>query len=70
MHGDAFVFAIFLVFTGAAVFATLALFARQALIVSYIVLGMLLGPWGLGLVTDPDMISGISHIGIMFLLFL
>jgi len=40
---------------------TLALFARQALIVSYIVLGMLLGPWGLGLVTDPQMISGISQ---------
>lgn len=70
MHDDSFIFAIFLVFTGAAVFATLALYARQALIVSYIVLGMILGPWGLGLVTDANLISGISHIGIMFLLFL
>lgn len=70
MHDDSFIFAIFLVFTGAALFATLALYARQALIVSYIVLGMMLGPWGLGLVTDPELISSISHIGIMFLLFL
>lgn len=70
MHNDGFIFAIFLVFTGAALFATLALYARQALIVSYIVLGMILGPWGLGWVDDAELISSISHIGIMFLLFL
>ncbi len=64
------VFTIFLIFTGAAIFATLALFARQALLVAYILLGVLLGPWGLGLVTDPALIRGISDIGIMFLLFL
>ena len=70
MHDDSFIFAIFLVFTGAALFATLALYARQALIVSYIILGMILGPWGLGWVSDANLISSISHIGIMFLLFL
>ncbi len=64
------VYTIFLIFTGAAVFATLALFARQALLVAYILLGTLLGPSGLGLVTDPDLIRGIADIGIMFLLFL
>ena len=63
-------FSIFLIFTGAAILATLALYARQAIIVAYIVLGVILGPWGLGLVDDPELIADISHIGIVFLLYL
>ena len=70
MQDDAVVYTIFLIFTGAAVLATLALYARQALLVAYIVLGVLFGPWGLGLVDDPELIKQIAHIGIMFLLFL
>ena len=53
-------FSIFLIFTGAAVLATLALYARQAMIVAYIILGVILGPWGLGLVDDPELIADIS----------
>lgn len=64
------VFSLFLIFVGAAVFATLALFARQSLIIAYIVLGIALGPWGLKWVTDTDLIQDISNIGIIFLLFL
>ncbi|MCG8427823.1 MAG: cation:proton antiporter [Chromatiales bacterium] len=64
------VFTIFLIFTGAAVLATIALYARQALLVAYIVLGVLLGPSVFGLVNDSDLIGDIAHIGIMFLLFL
>jgi Kef-type K+ transport system membrane component KefB len=67
---DHVVFTIFLIFTGAAVLATLALFARQSLLVAYIALGALLGPWGLGLVEDAAVVSDVSNIGIMFLLFL
>jgi Kef-type K+ transport system membrane component KefB len=63
-------FSIFLIFTGAAVLATLALFARQAMIVAYIVLGILMGPWGIGLVNDAELIKDISNIGIIFLLYL
>lgn len=63
-------FTIFLVFAGAAVLATVALYARQSLLVAYIVLGILLGPWGLGLVDDPELVREISEFGIMFLLFL
>ncbi len=63
-------FSIFLVFTGAAVLSTIALFARQTLLVAYIALGVLLGPSGFGLVSDTDLISEIAHIGIIFLLFL
>ena len=61
---------IFLIFTGAALLATLALFARQAMIVAYIVLGVIAGPWGLGYVDDPEVIGEISDIGIIFLLYL
>ena len=63
-------FSIFLIFTSAAIFATLALYARQAMIVSYILLGLLLGPWGISLVSDAELISEISNIGIIFLLYL
>ena len=61
---------IFLIFTGAAVLATGALYARQALLVSYILLGVMFGPWGFALVTDARVITEIAHIGIIFLLFL
>ena len=67
---DEVTFTIFIIFTGAAIFATLALYARQTLIVAYIALGILIGPFGLGLVTDQAFIQQVSDIGIMFLLFL
>ncbi|NOR73474.1 MAG: cation:proton antiporter [Mariprofundaceae bacterium] len=70
MTDDPVVFTIFLIFTGAAMLATAALYARQALLVSYILLGICIGPWGLGLVPDPAIIEAIAHIGIIFLLFL
>lgn len=70
MQDHSIIFSIFLIFTGAAVFAALALFARQSLLVAYILLGGLAGPWGLKLVTDASVIQQIGHIGIIFLLFL
>jgi Kef-type K+ transport system membrane component KefB len=70
MLTDSIIFYIFLIFTGAAILATMALYARQSLLVVYIILGVILGPSVLGLVSDPNIIREISHIGIMFLLFL
>ena len=70
MHSDPIIFTIFLIFAGAALLATLALYARQSLLVVYIVLGILLGPSVSNLVSDPALIRGLSHIGIIFLLFL
>ena len=70
MHDDSLVYTIFLIFSGAAVVATLALYARQALLIAYILLGVLLGPSVAGLVSDPDLIQDIAHVGIIFLLFL
>jgi len=60
----------FLIFAGAAVMATLALYARQAMLVGYILLGAVLGPWGLQWVSDTNLIQDIAEIGIIFLLFL
>lgn len=70
MHAEGIVHAIFLIFTGATVIATLVLYARQALPVAYIALGLVLGPWGVGLATDPAVIRGMAEVGIIFLLFL
>jgi Kef-type K+ transport system membrane component KefB len=70
MHTDPLVFSIFLIFAGAAVFAALALFAGQSLLIAYIVLGCVVGPWGLALIEDPKTIASVGHVGIIFLLFL
>ena len=70
MGDNSLFFATFLIFTGAAVFATVAMFARQALPLAYILLGVVAGPWALGLVPDPKTIQDIAQIGIIFLLFL
>lgn len=72
MHGaeQSVAFSIYMIFIGAAIMATVALYARQALIVGYIFLGILLGPSGFAVVTDADVIENISSIGIVFLLYL
>ncbi len=67
---DPVFFSFFLIFSGAALFATLALYGRQPLLVAYIALGAAFGPYGLGLIKDIDLIAEMSHIGIIFLLFL
>jgi Kef-type K+ transport system membrane component KefB len=60
----------FLIFSGAAALASLALVGRQPLLVAYIALGAILGPHGLGMVADVELIGQIASIGIIFLLFL
>ncbi len=62
--------AFFLIFTGSALLATVALFARQTLILAYVLIGVALGPFTFNLIEDPQVISQMSSIGIMFLLFL
>ncbi|WP_067868333.1 cation:proton antiporter domain-containing protein [Neptuniibacter marinus] len=70
MAEQSLVFSFFLIFTGAAIVASLALYTRQPLLVAYIALGALLGPYGVAMVTDTKLLTDISHIGIIFLLFL
>ncbi|MBS99793.1 MAG: sodium:proton antiporter [Oceanospirillaceae bacterium] len=64
------VFSFFLIFSGAAVLASIALYTRQPLLVAYVILGAALGPWGFKAVSDTNLLADISHVGIIFLLFL
>ena len=59
-----------LIFAGAALFATLFLYLKQPIIVAYILLGIVVGPKGLGLIHDADQIEQLARIGIILLLFL
>lgn len=70
MGNESLIFSVFLIFSGAGVLASFALFTRQPLIIAYIVLGVLFGPYGFKLVKDAKTLEEIGHIGIMFLLFL
>lgn len=70
MHENAIVFSIFLIFSGAAVLSTVALYTRQSLLVAYMLIGIILGPWGLKLISDPSTVREIGDVGIIFLMFL
>ncbi len=67
---DAVFQSFFLIFAGAALVASLALYSRQPMLVAYIALGGLIGPYGFGLVPDVQLIADMAGIGIIFLLFL
>ncbi|MFK4752477.1 cation:proton antiporter [Oceanobacter antarcticus] len=64
------VFSTFLIFAGASVLATFALYTRQPVLIAYIALGALVGPFGMGWIEHPEQLENMSHIGIIFLLFL
>jgi Kef-type K+ transport system membrane component KefB len=64
------IFELVLIYTGAAVLATLFLYLKQPIILAYIALGVLVGPWGVGLIDDAQHIEQLSHVGIILLLFL
>lgn len=70
MHDPGIIQSFFLIFTGAAVLAALALYTRQPLIIAYILLGLALGPHALGWVSDATQLTEIAEFGIIFLLFL
>jgi len=63
-------FSFFVIFSGAAILATFSLYTHQPIIVAYVILGLIAGPSGFQWVSDPDLLNEISHIGIVFLLFL
>jgi Kef-type K+ transport system membrane component KefB len=59
-----------LIFAGAALFATLFLYLKQPIILAYILLGVIVGPHGLGLINEPQQVEKLAHVGIILLLFL
>ena len=64
------IFSTFIIFTSAAILATIALFAKQAMIVAYIAVGIILGPSVLNVIPNTAASSEVAQVGIMFLLFL
>ena len=64
------VFTVFVIFTGAAIFSTVALYLRQSLLVAYMLFGIVFGPWGLKALTDIDLVHRVDDIGIIFFMFL
>ena len=70
MDANSITFSFFLIFSGAALFASVALYTRQPLIIAYVALGACIGPYGLAMVEDLNLLSEIGHVGIIFLLFL
>lgn len=64
------VFAFFIIFSGALVLSTFALYTRQPVLIAYIALGALAGPFGLGWIQQPQAVASLADIGILFLLFL
>ncbi|MFY0640843.1 MAG: cation:proton antiporter [Bermanella sp.] len=63
-------FSFFIIFSGAAILATLSLYTHQPIIIAYVALGIIAGPSVMGWVSDAQQLSEIAHIGIVFLLFL
>lgn len=70
MLNDDIVSAISVIYAGAALAATLAMVSRQSIQIAYMMLGIVLGPFGLAMVSDQSSIEGIGHVGMIFLLFL
>ena len=70
MASEYIVFYVFLIFFGAAVLSTLVLYTKQSLLVAYILLGIIMGPWGLKWVSELEVIQQVGDVGILFLLFL
>ena len=70
MEHESLLFPFFLIFSGAALFSTVALSLKQPLLVAYIFLGIAIGPFGLAFISNASLLSDISEFGIIFLLFL
>lgn len=69
MNDTEMIFQFTLVFIGAACLGTVFLLFRQPIILAYLGLGMLIGPFGFGLIADEPALSEIGQLGIIFLLF-
>jgi Kef-type K+ transport system membrane component KefB len=70
MNENVVIFSVSLIFCGAAILSTAALLTRQALLVAYIALGVLFGPYCLKLIPNIALAQEFGDIGIVFLLFL
>ena len=70
MNLDTIIFELSVIIVGAALLGTLFLYAKQPIVIAYIVLGIVIGPHGMALIRRTDHIEQISHFGVILLLFL
>ena len=70
LHTASVASSIAIVYVGAALLTVVALYARQPLLIVYILLGMIIGPHGLGIIANAELLQEIGEFGIMFLLFI
>lgn len=70
MEFESIIFEIVIIFSGVAILSSLFLFLKQPIIISYITLGVIVGPFGFGLIKQANHIENLSHLGIILLLFL
>ena len=57
MVDNTLIFSIFLIYTIAALLSIIALYCRQSLLVAYMVLGVIMGPWSLQWVNDAYIVQ-------------
>jgi len=65
-----FFFDLSLILVGAVLLSYLAVLLKQPIIIAYILCGVIIGPWGMGVIKHVEFIETISHLGITLLLFL
>ena len=58
----------FLIFAGSAISSSIALYFKQPLLVVYMVVGAVLGPFGIHWIKDVEVVTELSHIGIFLFL--
>ena len=59
-----------LIFVGAMLLGSVAMFVRQPLVIVYVAVGVAIGPSALGWVNEADVLSELAEVGILFLLFI
>ncbi len=67
---EKFIFDLSIVLVGAAILSYFAVVLKQPIIIAYILCGILVGPWGFGVIKNVEFIEMISHLGVTLLLFL
>lgn len=72
MHGafEHLVFEMAVIFGGASLLGTVFIWLKQPIIMAYIMLGVIVGPYGASLIVDDGHINAISSMGIILLMFL
>lgn len=70
MHGESILLDIGVAILAATVLAYVARALRQPLLLAYIGAGLLIGPPGLGIVRNDELIAGLSALGLAFLMFI